>query len=1527
MCKSGNCYLLVSLVALLTLCPFGPDGGMKALAQDLGDDDEPNVPVYINEIMASNSTAVMDPQGQYEDWIEIRNGSDSPFDIGGLYLTDDIEAPTKWQVPSNKATLTTIPAGRFLVIWADGDTADPGLHASFRLSAASGALYLFESDGRTMVDSIDFGGQMPNVSYGRYPDGTGDWQFLTTFTPGGPNVKAYEGIVDNVEISPEHGFYDQPFEVTIACKTPDAAIYYTTDGSEPAREGSRFPTGRLYSAPFQVSTTACLRVKAIKQGWKSSNLATQTYIFLDRVIRQSNSVSGFPTTWGGASADYAMDTRIVNPNLEEMKEDLKSVPTMSIVTTVDDMFGTTKGIYSHATSRGVAWERPASLELIWPDGQEGFHANCGIRMYGDVGRQDSYRKKSFRLLFKGVYGQTTLRYPLFGEGAAREFDMLVLRANFNDGYVFGREKSQYMRDEYSRRLQGALGQATSHGLYVHLYIDGVYWGLYNPVERPDSSFAASYFGGDKEDWDSYKSAVPVGDSTGDSWSGMLSAVRQGVQTNEGYQRVQGNNPDGTRNPNYKDYVDIDNYIDYLIVNFFVGNTDWPHKNWYGAMNRVDTSGFKFFCWDTEWVIDLVLGWGGLDSDLYDNVVGVGNGAAEPYGQLRNNAEFRLLFADHVHRAFFNGGPLYADPSRPQWNPTHPERNRAAAAYADLANSIEKAMLVESARWGDVASATPYTITQWRTERDYILNTYMVQRPGIVMGQLRNANLYPNVEAPTYYINDNYQHGGYITAADSFSMRSSGAAMYYTLDGSDPRFSGQATQPGGAGSTTLVAENAAKRVLVPTGPISDAWRGGQPFDDSAWTLGTGTPGGIGYERSTGYEQYISFDTGGQMYNKQTSCYIRIPFTLDRDPGISDTVQLRARYDDGFIAYINGIEIARVNFAAGEPAWNSGASTQNPDTDAATLADISAPNAKNAIKRGQNILAIQAMNAGSSSSDFLFSVTLAINQGSSSGGGNVSSMAGKYSGPMKLSQSAAVKARTLTGTTWSALNEAVFAVGPVAQNLRISEIMYHPADTGKPGDPNTEFIELTNIGSEAINLSLVKFTKGVDFTFPSFDLAPGRYCVAVRDTAAFEAKYGSGLPVAGRYVGSLNNAGERLELLDAVGTVIASFRFRDDWFNITDGMGFSLTVRDQTADPNALADKSAWRPSAKAGGSPGADDSGQVPTLGAVVINELLANSQGAGPDWIELHNTTDQAINIGGWFLSDDANNLTKCQMASGTSIPAGGYAVFYENRHFGNKADPGCKEPFALSAYGETVYLHSGENGVLSGYSEQEKFDASEPGVSLGRYEKSTGAYNFVALSKPTPGAANAAPQVGPVVINEIMYHPDAPVDAEYVELLNISGTPVTLYDAERETPWRFTDDPDNPAVELLLPADIPVILAPGEYLVLAKNESLLRSKYTVPENVTVLSWGAGNLANGMERIQISKPGDTDGQDNRVWIRVDRVVYGDGSHPWDFAEGVDPWPVQADGQGSSLSRIDPAAYGNDPTNWQAGTPSPGRANP
>ena len=336
----------------------------------------------------------------------------------------------------------------------------------------------------------------------------------------------------------------------------------------------------------------------------------------------------------------------------------------------------------------------------------------------------------------------------------------------------------------------------------------------------------------------------------------------------------------------------------------------------------------------------------------------------------------------------------------------------------------------------------------------------------------------------------------------------------------------------------------------------------------------------------------------------------------------------------------------------------------------------------------------------------------------------------------------------------------------------------------------------------------------------------------------------------------------------------------------------------------------RPSVFVGGSPSGTDEGFLPNPGAIVINEVLAHSPEASPDWIELHNTTGSPINIGGWFLSDDANEPMKYEIASGTSIGAYGYEVFDQDLHFGNPSDPGSNVVFALSENGEEVALSSGQGGVLTGYNEEEDFGASEQDISFGRYYKgSTGTFNFVAMSALTPGVANAYPKVGPIVINEIMYHPVSE-DAEYIELLNITGSSVTLYDGTTFEPWKITD-----GFDYLFP-DPAISLGAGQFMILAKDLALFNTTYP---GVTCqkYEWDDKSLSNGGERIELGMPGDVNDIGLRQYIRIDRVNYDD--------EGL--WPTAPDGSGPGLSRIDSTLYGNDPNNWQSAAASPGSANP
>jgi len=529
---------------------------------------------------------------------------------------------------------------------------------------------------------------------------------------------------------------------------------------------------------------------------------------------------------------------------------------------------------------------------------------------------------------------------------------------------------------------------------------------------------------------------------------------------------------------------------------------------------------------------------------------------------------------------------------------------------------------------------------------------------------------------------------------------------------------------------------------------------------------------------------------------------------------------------------------------------------------------------------------------------------------------------YSGAIPLTQSTQIKARSQNEGDWSPLNEATFSIGHVADNLRITEIMYHPAD------PNEEFIELKNIGGSTINLFGVKFTDGIEFTFPDWPLAAGQYVLVVENQTAFEAKYGGGYNIAGEYTGyALSNGGEEIVLRDAAGTEIHDFDY-NDWYPVTDGRNFSLCIIDPTStDPNDWDEKEGWQASSVNGGSPGAANPANVVANGSIVINEVLTHTDDlVDGDWIELHNTTGASIDIGGWFLSDDIDDLKKYEIASGISIPANGYKVFTSVANFRNLGgDPGCHTEFGLSELGEDVFLSSGSGaygGDLSGgFSITENFGAAENNVTFGRYVKSAASgYNvdFVSMQSATKEAVNFAPLVPDVVINEIMYNPSSDPDelAEYIELYNRSGSPVALYDpANPSNTWKFTKGVDYSFPTL-------VTMTPSEYILIVRTDpDIFRYVHSISPTIDIYGPYDGALDNSGEKLELSMPG-TPEPSYVPYIRLEQVNYSDGSHP----VGSDPWPTDADGtfgDGDSLNRDVAGDYGNDIDNWQAITPSPG----
>jgi hypothetical protein len=495
----------------------------------------------------------------------------------------------------------------------------------------------------------------------------------------------------------------------LATAAEDAVIRYTLDGTEPM-----LTNGALYSAALRISNTTLLRAAAFKKGARVSAITTQSYLFLDQILRQPKEPQGFPSgprAWNGMPSAYQMDARVVNDTAyrERMGEAFKSLPVVSLVCGRDDLFGP-RGLYLNTMQQGAEWEKPCSAELILPDGSTAFQIDCGLRIQGGMNRVPAKSPKhSFRLVFKQRYGAGKLRYAVFPDSPVMKFDTLVLRADFNNSWVHwdaaARPRAQRTRDAWMKDSHRAMGWEAAHNRYVHLFLHGLYWGVYDFTERPDANFAAAYLGGSREDYD-VVNEFDAKDGTLDQFKVMHSLT--GLADAEPYRKLER-------------LLDVTNFIDYVLLNYYAGNQDWGEtKNWYAIRRREPAARFQYFMWDGEQLMH----------DVHDDTVS--NPFVMPLRmmeELKGNAEFREAFAARVQKHFFGDGALTPAACTARW--------------MKRAKEVDVAIIAESARWGYYRRDAPYTRDkEWAAEQQRLLKEYFPQRTEIVLKQLQAAGLYP-----------------------------------------------------------------------------------------------------------------------------------------------------------------------------------------------------------------------------------------------------------------------------------------------------------------------------------------------------------------------------------------------------------------------------------------------------------------------------------------------------------------------------------------------------------------------------------------------------------------------------------------------------------------------------------------------------------------------------------------------------------------------------------------------------------------
>ena len=989
----------------------------------------------ISEFLAKNDGVLKDNNGEYSDWIEIYNPDQDEVNLKGYYLTDSKKNLTQWQFPSVSLPaggfvivyasdtepepieevdpleakkeilrefdvsdrfinrLTEEEMDRVIIrlreVRANAERAAKErrvrlprrrvpkvyYHANFKLTGDGEYLALVKPDGKTICHDFapKYPEQVDNVSYGLIKGGTPNNKLdleqmgrLLEATPGMPNSTKLLGIVRPVRFDQTHGYFQKPFALTLSSGTADAEIRYTTNGSAPTQEN-----GQIFDQPLPIASTTVLRAAAFKTGHKPTAVVTQTYLFLDDVIHQPEEEA--PPGWpqyrryeqevNRQELDYGMDPEVVGGlhTKDEVKEALMALPVMSVVADIDDLFGERQGIYVNAQRRGRAWERPSSLELIHPDGSKGFQIDGGIRARGGFSRQGRNPKHCLRFIFRKEYGAGKLKYPLFEDEGVEEFDHIDLRSSMNYAWAFdGNPSNTMLRDVFSRDLQGDMGQPHTRSRFYHLYLNGHYWGVYMTQERSEASFAAHYMGGDEEDYDVVKTRGQVVDGNRDSYNRIYRAVVDGFD-DDTYFRLQGMNPDGTRNPEYERLVDVENLIDYMIITIYTGDKDGPGgtfmigNNYWAIYNRESPDGYKFFEHDSEHSLDL----GAYDMSGYPRGTPRQN-EFNPHWlhiALSENKHYARAFSDRVEKHFFDNGVLTL------------ENN--LARLDKRAQTIDKAIIAHSARWGDAQRRdNPLTRKHWLSAVENI-KEWMETRQSAVLEQFHDAGIYDGIPAPKL----NRAQGVIAASSKIFVMEGQGQ-VYLTTDGTDPRgsddepsASARLTKIPKAIRTSVLRSPAKASYLIPeNGRLGSTWIT-PDFDDSSWQSGSSE---IGYEArpnaNPDYGDVFGTNLREIMHDITDTAYIRIPFQVDDPASFTfDEFHLKMKYDDGFIAYLNGKPIAADN-APNNPQWDSSAVTDHSDDQALEFVVFQLTAAKDLLVNGRNVLAIHGLD-GERSSDFL------------------------------------------------------------------------------------------------------------------------------------------------------------------------------------------------------------------------------------------------------------------------------------------------------------------------------------------------------------------------------------------------------------------------------------------------------------------------------------------------------------------------------------------------------------------------------
>ena len=850
--------------------------------------------LVINEIMASNAGEVMSPATNFDSWIELYNPSDTDIDLGGMYLSVDDNNPLQWQMPSD---MGIIKKGGFKVIWLGSNNIKSN-QAPFKLDCDGGTITLSDKNGEQIAEQ-EYPEAMSRTAYARKTDGGDEWGWTATPTPEATNATAV--FAKERLKAPVVNQGSQLFKsvVNIVVDIPEGTtLRYTTDGSVPTTSSPVSTKGM-----FSVTKTTNYVFRLFQDGYLPSVPVTRSYI-------QTN--------------------------------DQYTLPIISIVGNekyfTDDMWGIDvvgkNGISGNGRDEPANWnqdwDRPVNFSYISPDGQQMlFNQDVNTAVSGGWTRQIDPR--SLKLKANKIFdGKNRFDFSFFPQKPYIRNKQLVLRNGGNDYW-----------DNSARFLDAALETVIQRSgidldcqSYVPIieYVNGKLRGVLNMREPNNDKYAYANYGYDDEELDAFENK--------EFKNGNDEAYKRLVSLSE-------NVNDAGVYDEIRTLLDIDEFINYMAVELYIGNDDWPNNNVKAYRSQLDGR-YRFVCFDLDYCFN-----------RWDHTI---SSALNDYSKGNERVEMIVLFVnllkhDDFRRQFIDTFCIVAGSVF--------EKERAFSIVDELLARIKPMTDLMKQKGMDSGHNPDRSANNIKNKLSNRLPTLIsnlqscspmklsgVQKHSVTLAaDIECANLYVNgLQVPYAYFK------GQLFSPVTIEAK---APVGYTFTG---------WKKSVTATSQIVKLNDSWKYYDKGAAPSDWTATG--FNDSGWASGQAP---LGYGMA-GIKTTVSY--GPDANRKHPTTYFRKTIKLDSTPTRSDVFMLNFQIDDGFIVYVNGKEAARFQMPSGNVSFDSYSSTYAGDEPLTGTIELSS----SLFKSGDNVIAVEIHNNKAESRDIFWAAELFTTMGS-------------------------------------------------------------------------------------------------------------------------------------------------------------------------------------------------------------------------------------------------------------------------------------------------------------------------------------------------------------------------------------------------------------------------------------------------------------------------------------------------------------------------------------------------------------------